>query len=289
MASARGIMAPVPVRRVPVAEGVSLHARVWDDGGASTVGADMPPFLLVHGLSSNSRTFEAVGDCLHAAGHPVASVDLRGHGQSDKPADGYDFATLTVDLLTAIVALGLERPVVVGQSTGGNLAIELSHRASERLAGIVGIDGGIIDLQARWPRWEDCEAALAPPHFSGTTRDAFEAMIRRHHPDWSDWAVDATAANCEVLADGTVRPWLARGHHMTILRALWEHRPLELLPLGVPTLLLFARQDEADHARALGHAVGHDTRIEFLPGDHDLHVQQPDRVAELLVDEFGHD
>lgn len=273
-------MAPVPIRRLPVAEGVSLHAQVWGDGDRD---AGRAPFLLVHGLSSNCRTFEAVGDHLYAAGHPVASLDLRGHGRSDKPDAGYDFATLTSDLLTAIVALGLERPVVVGQSTGGNLAVELACRASERVAGVVGIDGGIIDLQRRWPRWADCEAALAPPSFVGATRAEFERMIRRHHPDWSDWAIDVTAANCEVLPDGTIRPWLARDRHMQILRALWEHRPLDLLPLDVPTMLLFAQQEEADRARALDH----DLRVEWLAGDHDLHVQHPDQVAELLLHAHG--
>jgi len=271
-------MAPVSIRRVPVAEGVSLYARVWDGASPS-----WPPFLLVHGLSSNGRTFEAVADRLHAAGHFVATLDLRGHGRSDKPDDGYDFTTLTSDILTAMVGLGLDRPVVVGQSTGGNLAVELAHRASDRVAGVVGIDGGVIDLQRRWARWEDCAAALAPPSFVGTPLGDFQAMIRRHHPDWSDWGVEATAANCEVLADGTVRPWLTRDRHMELLRALWEHRPLELLPLGVPVLLLFARQAEADDARTLGD----DVRVEWLPGDHDLHVQQPDRVADLVLETYG--
>ncbi len=271
-------MAPVPNRRLPVAEGVSLHGFEWD--GAPSGGTS---FLLVHGLSSNCRTFEAVGDRLHAAGHRVASVDLRGHGLSDKPDDGYDFATLTSDLLTAMAALQLERPVVVGQSTGGNLAVELAHRASSRVAGVVGIDGGILDLQRRWPRWDDCEAALAPPEIEGTPVARFEAMIRRQHPSWSDWGVAATMANCEVRADGTVRPWLSRDRHMRILRALWEHRPMERLPVGVPTTLLFAARAEADRARSLERGL----RVEWLDGDHDLHVQQPDRVADLIRDSHG--
>ena len=273
-------MAPVPIRRVPVAEGVSLHTVAWEGEPAPRA---EPAFLLVHGLSSNCRTFEAVGDRLHAAGHRVASIDLRGHGWSDKPDHGYDFATLTSDLLTAMVAMGLERPVVVGQSTGGNLAVELAHVAPDRVAGVVGIDGGILDLQRRWPKWEDCEAALAPPQFAGTAVADFEAMIRRHYPHWSDWAVAATMANCEVRGDGTVRPWLPFDHHMEILRALWEHRPLDLLPLAVPLSLLFAQEDEAERARSLGH----DMRVEWLEGDHDLHVQQPDRVAEWILQGHG--
>jgi pimeloyl-ACP methyl ester carboxylesterase len=236
------------VQRLAVAEGVSLHALVWR-GGAERA------FLLVHGLSSNCRTWEGVASQLHDAGHPVAAVDLRGHGQSDKPDEGYDFRSMTADLRAVIAALGFERPVVVGQSTGGNLAVELARRSSGCLSGVVGIDGGVIELSTRWPRWEDCESALAPPRLAGTPVAKVRESMRRAHPDWSDWGLEATLANLEVLADGTIRPWLTHDRHIRLLRALWEHRPSEFLDdLDVPVLLI-----------------------------HAAHVQQPAAVADLLL------
>src|SRR5262249_38139702 len=102
-------------------------------------------------------------------------------------------------------------------------------------------------------------------------------------PSWSDWGVEATAANCEVLDDGTVRPWLTRPRHMQILRALWEHRPFEQLPLATPSLFVMARPDEAEEVRGLCP----DLQVELLAGDHDLHVQQPEKVAELLLEAYG--
>ena len=63
------------------------------------------PCLLVHGLASNCRTWESVAERLHAFGHPVAAVDQRGHGRSDKPPEGYDYATLCRDLLLVLDAL----------------------------------------------------------------------------------------------------------------------------------------------------------------------------------------
>jgi pimeloyl-ACP methyl ester carboxylesterase len=276
------MMAAVDVERIPVAEGVSLHTVVWPEGSA-------PPFLLVHGLSSNCRTWEAVARLLHAGGHPVATVDLRGHGQSDKADEGYDFATLTSDLVAVIRALGFERPIVAGQSTGGNLAVELGYRHPDLAAGLVGVDGGVLELSEQWPRWEDCEAALAPPRFAGTPAAEFERRIRRSHPGWSDEGVAATLANCEVLPDGTVRPWLTFDRHMRILRALWEQKPSALIPrLAVPLLLLLAgsgNEGSSSKSRAVERAVGSGAavRVEWFPGgDHDLHVQQPAVVADLL-------
>ena len=273
-------MSTSEVRRLPGTGGVGLHALVWDGGGE-------PPVLLVHGLASNCRTWEAVGDRLHRLGHPVAAVDLRGHGLSDKPDDGYNFATMGDDVVAAVGALGFHRPVVAGQSMGGNLALDLGHRLPDRVAAVVGVDGGSIELQLTWPEWDDCARALAPPQLAGTSRIEIAGWLRRMHPTWDDAGVEATLANFEILDDGTVRPWLTLDRHLRVLRALWEHRPSKVLPeLSVPLHLLLvdgndawatAKRAEAERAQAYG------VRVRWFPGaDHDVHVQLPDEVAAEL-------
>lgn len=258
------------------------------DGRGSRV-----PFLLVHGLSSNCRTWEGVAARLHELDHPVAAVDLRGHGQSSKPDDGYDLVTMAEDLVGVLDEVGFERAVVAGQSTGGNIALELGVRHPGRVAGVAGVDGGSIELSRQFGTWPDCEAALAPPRLAGTAAATVEGWIRRGHPHWSDWAVEATLANLEVLADGTVRPWLTYERHMRILRSLWEHRPSALVPrLRSPLLLALADSEDswAGDKRAFAEELRKATpsvRVEwFSPGDHDLHLQFPDELAELLHESF---
>lgn len=268
------------------ADGVSLHVTTWDGG-------DSVPFLLVHGLSSNARTWEGVAGRLAQLGHPVASVDLRGHGLSGKPDAGYDFATLCTDLLAVLDDLGFEAPVVAGQSTGGNIAVELAARSPDRVTGVAGVDGGALELSRQWPEWEACREALAPPRLTGRPASEVESWVRTAHPDWSDWAVEATMANLEVQGDGTIRPWLSFERHVWILRSLWEHRPSTVIPtLDVPLLLVFA--DSADamvpHKREMAAelaAAAPKTRIEwFSPGDHDLHLQFPVELADLFHRSF---
>lgn len=277
--------APAPERRVTVGGGVALHVRTWDGG-------DRVPFLLVHGLSSNCRTWEGVAARLFELGHPVATVDLRGHGRSDKPDDGYDFATLCADLVVVARAVGFRRAIVAGQSTGGNLAVELAARAPELVAGVAGVDGGAIELSRRWPEWDACLATLAPPRLTGLPVEALEARLRSAHPSWSDWAIEATLANLELLPDGTVRPWLTYGRHLLILRSLWEHRPSAVLPgLDVPVVLVLASAGDgaASDVQSMAEAVvsgAPKVQVEWIVGDHDLHVQFPDRLAELLSRSF---
>ena len=94
-------------------------------------------------------------------------------------------------------------------------------------------------------------------------------------------------ANFETRPDGTVRPWLSRERHMRILRALWEHRPSEILPgLRLPVLLVMADTGDewaAAKREEAARAAGANIRVEwFSPGDHDLHVQYPRELAELM-------
>ena len=268
--------------RVPVAEGVALEVDTW-------VGGEAVPFVLVHGLASNRRLWDGVAARLHELDHPVATVDLRGHGRSDKPDEGYEFATMGDDLVEVLDAVGFSSAVLAGQSMGGNLVVDLAGRVPERVEGVAGVDGGALELARQWPDWERCKVVLAPPPLTGTPAAAVEGRLRRGHPSWSDWGVEAGMANFEHLPDGTIRPWLTLDRHMRILRALWEHQPSVLIPkLEVPVLLVMADtgDDWAEQKREIADeltAAAPHVRVEwFSPGDHDLHVQHPIEVADLL-------
>lgn len=269
--------------RVRVRPELDLAVRAWD-------GAD-PPFILVHGLASNARLWDGVGRELHAAGHRVVAVDQRGHGRSDKPDHGYDYDTVTDDLRRLMEELELHRPVLVGQSWGGNVVCEAGVRWGGALAGVVGVDGGAIDLQHRFPDWEVCAEQLAPPSFAGVTRDQVAKWMRDRHPDWSDEAIAGSLANLADQPDGTVQARLARSNHMQILRHLWAQRPAERYPaITAPVLLIPADTGDADQTSdkrvdvdAALAAIPR-ARARWLTGDHDLHAQQPEAVADLLLD-----
>ena len=269
---------------MPVDDEVALHIHRWDGDGT--------PFLLVHGLASNLQMWAAVAERLAACGHAVAAVDLRGHGRSDKPDAGYDIATITGDLVAVVDALGPERPVVAGQSWGANVALELAWRHPERVRGVAWVDGGWIELRRRFPHWDECARVMAPPNTSGRALAEIEAEVRTRHPDWPETGIRAALACFEHLSDGTVRPWLDRSHHLAILRDLWEHEPsTRYAGVKVPVLLLPADpgpgggpQSNHDRRRGAEEAAAAlaCSRLRWMAGDHDLHAQHPDEVADLL-------
>jgi pimeloyl-ACP methyl ester carboxylesterase len=278
------VTAPVE-RRIVVAPGVALH--IEQRNGAP----DAAPFVLVHGLASNIRLWDGVAEHLQAAGHSVVAIDQRGHGLSDAPDTGYDLDTAVADLLALMDALGLERPVLVGQSWGGTVVLELAWRRPEAVRGIACVDGGVVDLSQSYPVWEDCLARLTPPALDHLTLAELESRIRKGVPHFTDRAI-AAYLNCfRARADGTIEARLARDRHLSILRSLWEYRPsTRWATLKTPTILMLA--DAGDEARtsakrraeavALG-AGGRLRSIWFSPGHHDLHLEFPERVGDVLA------
>lgn len=105
-------------------------------GGAALRGdlrgdPDDPLVLLVHGGGQTRDVWGDAGAALVRAGRQVIALDLRGHGESEWPADGrYEFGAY-VDDLRAVLAQLPSRPVIVGASLGGWIA-----------AVAVGEDGG---------------------------------------------------------------------------------------------------------------------------------------------------
>ena len=258
---------------VDVADGVRLRIRHWP-GGAGR------PFLLVHGLSSNARLWDEVARPLADAGHPVLAVDLRSHGESSAPADGYDTATAAADLAALLDRLDQPPAVVAGQSWGGNVVVRLAARRPDRVAGLALVDGGWIDLSATFPDWEACATALRPPTVDKLRAADLRAFIRRDHPDWSVAAVEATLASLREAPDGTLRRRLPIDHHMRIVRSMWDDPPWpDFASITVPVLLLPAGDGQRELvARAAG-ALARARVREYAGADHDLHAQHPLDVA----------
>lgn len=264
--------------------GIRLQVRQWQGEG------EKRPFLLIHGLSSNARTWDGVARVLAEVGHPVTAVNQRGHGQSDKPDEGYDFATITADLRQLIDALGWKKPVLAGQSWGGNVLLEFGARYPGVASHLVFVDGGFLELHQRGS-WEEVSEQLHPPVFMNTPRAALKARIATAQPEWTDDGLEATLHNFETLPDETIRPWLSLDRHMKILRAMYEQQPARLYPQIQEPVLICAADDGSEWARhkrgavaAAGAAIPHAEIRWFEQTAHDIHVHRPERLARTMLD-----
>ncbi len=280
-----------PSRLVRVRDNLDL--RVLDLVAAQSVsGVDAPVFVLVHGLSSNALMWRGVGRHLADQGFRSVAIDLRGHGQSTKPDGPYDLQTVTDDLGLLLDHEQLSDVVLVGQSWGANVVVEFGARFPGRVRGIVPVDGGFIELSQVFPDWADCEREMAPPRLAGTPAVEIEGWLRRAHPDWTNDAIADMLGFVEVRADGTAAPWLSFENHLRVLRGLWDHHPSQRYELiADPVWWLVAEQPDGaigwsarkHESLAVAQSSLKQCRVTWMLGDHDLHAQYPDRVADLLV------
>jgi non-heme chloroperoxidase len=266
---------------------VRLSVRHW----AAPPGGDAPPFVLVHGLASNARLWDEVAAVLAGAGHEVAAVDLRSHGESEAPAGGYDTTTAADDVAAVHAALDLRPAVVVGQSWGGNVVVRLTAHHPQVVAALGLVDGGWLDLTSTFSSWSACAAALRPPDVDGLPAEELRRHLISAHPQWSAAAIEATEANLRELPDGSVQRRLSIENHMRIVRSMWDEPPWpDLAKVTVPTLLMPALggfgdrgSDKRPQVSRAAAALPLARVREYIDGDHDLHAQQPAAVAADLL------
>jgi pimeloyl-ACP methyl ester carboxylesterase len=107
---------------------------------AYTVRGDGPRLtVLLHGLLFSQRMHEALAAALAERGHRVVTLDLLGHGESDRPRDKwrYSMPAFGGQVVALLDHLGEPEAVVLGTSLGANVALEVAAQAPERLRGMV--------------------------------------------------------------------------------------------------------------------------------------------------------
>ena len=95
-----------------------------------------PAVVLLHAWGESLGSFDRLTPMLPEALH-VFALDQRGHGAADKPADGYDLATLGEDVTAFMDAVGLPSAVLVGSSSGGYVAQQTAVMHPDRVTGLV--------------------------------------------------------------------------------------------------------------------------------------------------------
>ncbi|MDV8002240.1 alpha/beta hydrolase [Rhodococcus sp. IEGM 1408] len=275
---------------------------------ADTAPGETPPLvLLIHGLGGIWWTMRAPMVALAEAGFHAVAVDLRGHGDSDKPPRGYDAWTLSTDITNLIRALGHSSAVIVGQGEGGFVAWTAAYRRPRAVRGLV-VVGSPHPLATRRAalRDRDQRRALVPglladqvPRLAERrlTADgaaAVETMLRaRSGSAWSGTSDFAETAG--LLRRAMLIPKVA---HLSLESRRWMIRS-QMRPdgrdfrrtvsrvLDQPVLAISGAEDRfirPETVRA-SREWARDFRTELVPGaGHYPAMEDPAATSRLIVD-----
>lgn len=180
-------------------DGVRL---AYDDTGEGG-----PPILLVHGMRCDHRHMAPLFEHLSHR-HRVVTVDLRGHGASDTPPDGYTNDELAADLLWLCEQLDVVRPVAIGHSFGGSLSLHIAATQPDRLGGLVLLDSGV---RSTAEKEAEMGAVIADAGSADRAVDFFADRLFGPHDD--------AALKAEILSvmTGGVPPAVAQALGRTVL------------------------------------------------------------------------
>ncbi|MDQ1696185.1 MAG: lipase [Frankiaceae bacterium] len=264
-------------------DGVRLGATRWPGDGA--------PIVLMHGLASQRRFWNLVVP--HLRGLPLIAVDLRGHGDSDRPAQGYELTTVASDIGTAMDALGWSRAVVVGHSWGGSVAATFAAEHPERALAMLAIDGGFLSLGTTGQDRAALRGRLEPPRWA-LPPDELVKLLSGHGPAgrWTPELAAAVLPIFEVGADGLARARLPFETHMAIVDTLLDYQAEVVLaqvrcPAWLVSCEALGGADDFAAARAaalerLPHTMANPRILRWGGAVHDVPLQWPALVAGLI-------
>jgi pimeloyl-ACP methyl ester carboxylesterase len=252
-----------------------------------------PVIVLIHGMAGSSATWLSVMPAL-AEHFTVVAPDLVGHGESEKPRGDYSLGAFASGVRDLLLALGLERATLVGQSLGGGVAMQFAYQFPERCERLVLVSsGGLgeeVNLLLRLLALPGAELVLPLActnwvHDAGVRVADWLAHIGLHVDPhvaeiWQSYGSLADAQTRTAFVH-TLRSVIdVSGQRVSAADRLY-------LAADVPTLIIWGDHDTiipVDQGRATHEAIP-TSRLEIFEGaGHFPHCEQPDRFYTVLTE-----
>jgi pimeloyl-ACP methyl ester carboxylesterase len=238
--------------------------------------------VLLHSLAAHGHWWDWVAPLL-AARFDVLALDFRGHGGSERAADGrYGFDEYVDDVLAVLGTLGGERPLVIGHSMGGYIAARLAALHPGRVAGVV-----ITDILTTWPE-DFAQFARRQAERPAAEFASVEAAADRFKlaPPDSHTPPDRVR---HLGATGVVaQP--AGGWTYAFDRRVFLHPPVDPWPflgqIEAPALVVHGEHSPLMNAEAAGRvaaAIPGGQATTLAGTHHHLVVEDPERFADVVL------
>src|SRR3984957_1417334 len=252
-----------------------------------------PVIVLVHGITSNSETWQRVMPYLTRS-FTVIAPDLLGHGESAKPKGDYSLGAYASGLRDLLVALGHDRATFVGHSLGGGIAMQLAYQFPERCERLVLVDSGglgrdvsVLLRSATLPGSEFVLPLLAATRLLNVGRATGGLLSRLGLRAGTD--IEEIARGHATLADGDTRAAFVHTLRSVVEPGGQRVDASDRLYLAghIPFLLIWGEHDSiipvAHGLRAHEQVAG--SRLEiFASSGHFPQLDEPEKFLDVLTD-----
>jgi len=266
---------------------LNLAAKCWGNPEGS-------PLLGFHGWLDNAATFDHLAPLLNE--YYFVSLDLPGHGFSDHRPSGssYHFIDMIVDVLEVLNFLNWDRFSLIGHSMGAGVASYLAGTVPEKIISLVLIEGlGSITQEAK---------KMPETLFEASTD--WMKLKNKKLPIYPDFETAVKVRrSVGVISDSSVRTLVARGLKPVMGGFSWNSDPrlklksryyfteeqslAFLQKIKAPVLLIDSKGSKKDSWKeSYRKRICHIKNFHYrkVNGDHHLHLDNPEAVAEVIID-----
>lgn len=231
-----------------------------------------PAVLMLHGVTDSKHSWSSVAPYLNDQ-YRVYAPTFRGHGDSSKPAGGYQIATLAEDMITFMNRLKIDQAVVVGHSMGSFVAHQMASVYPERVSKLVliGSTPTFVGNAVGEYLWDE---AIGKADFVDPVTPEF---IR----DWQTGPNPVEEAFFNTVLSETAKV-PARVWKLAFRTLLSDDHSRFLKDVQAPTLILWGTADplmDAATQTALQQAIPNTTFKQYQGAGHNTHWEQPYNVA----------
>lgn len=260
----------------------------WDGEGK--------PLLALHGLASSAHWYDIVAPLLRDRFH-IYAPDQRGHGQTTAAPSGYDWKTLSEDLVGLLAHIGLDQVAVMGHSWGGNVATNFAANFPDRVSRLIMIDGGFLDGRL-FPgaSWEAFSQRVRPRDVTGNREEFLERLRNQLGAIWNEEVERIVQTMVYEDEDGQIQDILRPENHAQTIRAMWDEPASVTMPrILCPTLIVpagptpeRAGTEFAEVRRRMVEAAEKglkNGRVHWIPETiHDIGYHKPQELAQVIGD-----
>jgi pimeloyl-ACP methyl ester carboxylesterase len=231
------------------------------------------PILFLHGYTDSSFSFSRLLPLLPAHVHSFA-LDLRGHGNSERPDCCYEVEDHVVDVVAFLAAVDLDRATVVGHSAGSFIARRVAETHPELVARLVLIGSAVTPLKQETRELQAAVHTLEDPVPAEFAREFQTSTIHAPLPE---------AFFEQVVAESLKLP--ARVWKSALDGLLAMDDSADLGRITAPTLLIWGEQDSfffRTEVEELAAAIPDARLVVYPETGHAVQWERPERVADDL-------
>ena len=228
--------------------------------------------------------------------HQIIAPDQRGHGQTTQASSGYDWETLSKDVVGLMDQLDISSAAVFGHSWGANVALNVAARYPERVFALGLIDRGVSPSGGTRGSWEEVRASATPRDVSGTRQEFLDRLRTQLSFCWNDQVERIVQTMIYEDHEGHIQDILRPENHIQVMRAMWEKPASETYPnIACPTIIIPAgptpQRAGTERARVKHESVAAanrgitNSRVHWIPETvHDIGYHKPEELARVIRD-----